>query len=196
MWRPQKSWCAHSSLNTTCRHWSTDFSLAYGGHPDPAGTGAGRPPTVRPPVFTFGQCRVKVEGEGQSRADVLAIGYTGTAVSTNYRSSRVPTRAGAHRAQETATAQPSTDPTAPVPDRTPVRLPTHIMRREGGRTTWRRQRPSRARATITVARSGVEGERRGIGRRGDRCVRCRVPGVAGRCGRAWSVRAARPIAPR
>jgi hypothetical protein len=39
--RAQKPWCAHSSSNTTCTHSRTDFPLAYGGQPPPAGTGAG-----------------------------------------------------------------------------------------------------------------------------------------------------------
>src|SRR5215472_14063808 len=39
--RTQKPWCAHSSFSTTCTHSSTDFPLAYGGQPRPAGTGAG-----------------------------------------------------------------------------------------------------------------------------------------------------------
>ncbi len=51
----QKPWCAHSSSSTTCRHWSTDFPWAYGGHLESAGTGAGRRQFVsrhgRQPLF-------------------------------------------------------------------------------------------------------------------------------------------------
>ncbi len=110
------------------------------------------------------------------------------------------------RAESPAAAQTATDSRVVALVPVQFRCTSGAVQAAGAADDGRVRRPCKwpvgrcgsrgARVTTTVARSGVASERRAPGRRGDRCGRCRVPGVAGRCGRVWPVRGVPPISPR